>query len=60
MKNAGGAYRVFLSKLQFDEDEQVYYWSDYMMQTGGIYETIDIAKAETETVIGPLFTKVSP
>lgn len=55
VKNADGAYRVFLSSLQFDEDEQLHYWSDHMMPTGGIYETVEIAKAETETVLGPLF-----
>lgn len=49
-----GAYRAFVSNRSFDDEEQVFYWSDDLMPTGGIYRTIDIAKTEMEILIGPL------
>jgi hypothetical protein len=54
VQNRDGAYRVFLSSLRFDDQEQIHYWSDDMMPSGGIYETIDIAKTEIEVLVGPL------
>ncbi len=51
---SNGAYRAFVSNLSFDDEEQVFYWSDDLMPTGGIYQTIDIAKTEMEILIGPL------
>jgi hypothetical protein len=54
VKPGDGAYRVFVSTLSFDDEEQVFYWSDDLMPTGGIYQTIDIARTEMEILIGPL------
>ena len=53
-----GGYRVFLSNLSFDNQEQIHYWSNDMMPTGGIYETIEIAKTEIEVLVGRLRNSV--
>jgi hypothetical protein len=54
VRNTGGAFRVYLSQLRFDEEEAVYYWSDDMMPTAGIFDCVETARNELEQLLGLL------
>ncbi|MEO0607033.1 MAG: hypothetical protein AAFY82_02300 [Pseudomonadota bacterium] len=54
VQNVGGGFRVYLSQLRFDDEEAVYYWSDDMMPSAGVFGSVKTAKNESERLLGPL------
>jgi len=49
-------FYVFVSELNYDEENDVYYWSDFSQNLGGIYDSVSTAREEATQLIGePLF-----
>lgn len=45
-------FYAFVTQLNYDEENDVYYWSDLMQNLGGIYGSVSTAREEVSQLIG--------
>lgn len=57
VKTGDAGFYVYVSKLRYDEEEDVQYWSEFSQNLGGIYDSVSIAHKEASHLLGEQLLK---